>query len=434
MNTTTSRPVALLAAALLTVLAAVAGPAADARPAARPGKITQLTVDVTKPTAAYRLAASWGAAANATSYRVAATDPTGAVLASGTVTTTTWLASVKKPAGTSVRVTVTPYNGSRKGRPASLTTTLPDLTPPTGAFRLDRSGSSVTVTQTALSDDVSPAADITRVVTWGDGSVAQAWTSGSPIGHVYAGQGLWRPTVTLTDAAGNSAVVPLDAVVVGDLTAPTGSFAAGPAAAWAAFSRVGLTQLSIHDDFSADADIARTVRWGDGTVSPWPSGSAAEHVYTAEGTYTPSVVLTDQAGNVATVASSAVTVTRDTVAPSVKLRVPRTHRTSARSWRILQGRASDVGTGVALVRVVAVQKRGAGWYGYRPGHGWVKAPTQAAAWRRARPGRVAPASTGEWLVPLKHLKPGRLVVRVSARDQVGNASGVLTRSQRLTRL
>ena len=315
---------------------------------------------------------------------------------------------MKKPAGTSVRVTVTPYNGSRKGRPASLTTTLPDLTPPTGAFRLDRSGSSVTVTQTALSDDVSPAADITRKVTWGDGTVEQAWTSGSTIGHVYAARGAVAPD---RDAHRRRRELRDRCRWTrwswATSTAPTGSFSAGPAAAWAAFSRVGLTQLSIHDDVQRRTRTSpATVQWGDGTVSPWPSGAAAEHVYAAEGTYTPSVVLTDEAGNVATVASSAVTVTRDTVAPSVKLRVPRTHRTSARSWRFLQGRATDAGTGVALVRVGAVEKRGARWYGYRPGHGWVKAPTQAAAWRRARAAKVAPASTGEWLVPLQAPEAG----------------------------
>jgi len=55
-----------------------------------------------------------------------------------------------------------------------------------------------TITQTSLTDD-GPVGQITRTVSWGDGTAAQAWTSGTTINHLYAADGLYRPTVTLKD-------------------------------------------------------------------------------------------------------------------------------------------------------------------------------------------------------------------------------------------
>lgn len=100
-----------------------------------------------------------------------------------------------------------------------------DDTPPTGTFTLDRSAAwaaytSVTVTQTSLSDLWSPTAAITRSVDWGDGTVTD-WTSGTTLSHVYASAGSFTPAVTITDEAGNAAVVPTSAVsVTADTTGP----------------------------------------------------------------------------------------------------------------------------------------------------------------------------------------------------------------------
>jgi hypothetical protein len=65
----------------------------------------------------------------------------------------------------------------------------------------------VTLTQTALSDNWSPAADIARTVDWGDGSTPQTWTTGTTLTHVYSAAGDFTPAVTITDEALNSAVV-----------------------------------------------------------------------------------------------------------------------------------------------------------------------------------------------------------------------------------
>ena len=78
---------------------------------------------------------------------------------------------------TQVRLTVTPYN-TRAGAAASVTQDVPDLNAPNGAFTVswvDRTG---TITQTSLTDD-GPVNKITRTVSWGDGTAAQAWGSGT---------------------------------------------------------------------------------------------------------------------------------------------------------------------------------------------------------------------------------------------------------------
>lgn len=430
-----TRWVALLAAALLVTLAAFTGQSAQARPPTRPGKVTGLAMVVTKPAAAYRLATSWNSASNASSYQVRITNTAGSVLDSDTVTAPAWVATVNAPANSTVRLTVVAVNGTRKGRPSTLSRSLPDLTGPTGTFTVSRVAGDATVTQVALADDVSPASGIVRAIDWGDGTPVQAWVSGDTIGHTYQGQGLWRPTVTLTDERANSSVVQLAAVVIGDETAPTGTFSSGPANAWAAWTAVNLTQVDIQDDYSADEFIVRTVTWGDGTTSPWASGTVLQHVYPGAGTFTPSVMLMDDAGNSSVVAAQPVVVTRDAAAPRVRLNLPRTNRASVRSWRTLKGRAIDAGTGVKLVRVKAIEKRGARWYAYKPATGrWVRAGVvKSAAWAKAGPKTVAPASTGAWQVGLRRLTKGTLVYRVIARDRVGNISRPIVHTQRITR-
>ena len=433
-----SRGTAVSAALLLTALAAFSGPSAEAKPPTRPGNVTKLAVGaVTKPADVYQVPTTWTAGSNTTSYRVTATNSSGVVVDKATVTSTDWLATVPgTTVNTSVKITVTPYNNNRRGQSSQVSKVMPDLTAPQGSFSLVQTGRDVTITQTALSDDLSAAGAITRVVSWDDGTAAAPWSSGTTTTHTYPLTGIWHPTVTLTDAAGNSATVPLGVAVLGDSTAPTGTYTAGPSSAWASFSTVALTQNSIDDgDFSAPDDIRRTVDWGDGTAAaPWATGTAAEHKYAAGGTYTPKVTLTDEAGNSAEYAATPVAVTVDSVAPVVKLRVPRVNAKSVKSWRTLKGRASDSGVGVGTVRVKAIEKRGTTWYGYRPATGtWVKASTKGAAWRQARAAGVTPTATGTWTTSLRRLTKGQLVVRTSGRDLVGNASKPVNTSQLLTR-
>jgi PKD repeat protein len=277
---------------------------------------------------------------------------------------------------------------------------------------------------------------ITRTVSWGDGTAAQAWTSGTTINHLYAADGLYRPTVTLKDGVGNTRVVNLAAIVPGDKTAPVGTFTTTPAKAWQALTTVSVTQTSLSDDFSAAADVLRWVNWGDGSaVEAWTTSVSASHVYATAGVYTPQVVLKDDAGNTRAVAAEAVTVEADTVVPVVKLVVPKKGvADEVGSWKKLLGHATDdKGTGVASVSVLAIEKRATGWYFFKAtSKTWVKAATKGKAWKRAKAAVVVPTAKGDWAVRLTGLRKGTLFVRASATDVAGNVSKPVTQKAVLT--
>jgi hypothetical protein len=417
-----------LAAALgLTALVlALTGQApAQAKPPVKPGPVTGLAMSLSKPADNFTVAASWTAATNATTYVVALTNATtGAALAGSSVGVTTWSASVNLTGVTQVRLTVTPYN-TRPGPAASITQDVPDLSAPSGTFTVawvDRTG---TITQTALTDD-RPVGQITRTVSWGDGTAAVAWTSGPTISHLYAADGLYRPTVTLKDAVGNTRVVNLAAIVPGDKTAPVGTFTTSPGKAWASVTPVNVTQTALSDDFSAAADVLRWINWGDGSaVEPWAGSVTASHLYAAGGTYTPQVVLEDEAGNTRSVPAEAVTVQADTVLPLVKLVLPKKGvADEVSSWKKVFGQATDEkGTGVDVVAVMAIEKRATGWYYFKAtSKTWAKAATKGKAWKRAKGAVVEPTAKGAWVVRLTGLRKGTLFVRATATDLAGNVS------------
>ena len=437
MTTRLLRPFAMLAAAATVTALTVSAFAApvQAKPPVKPGPVTNLAVTLTKPADNFTVSASWTAATNATTYVVALTNATtGAALAGNTVGVTTWSASVNLTGVTQIRLTVTPYN-TRAGTAASVTQDVPDLNAPNGTFTVswvDRTG---TITQTALTDD-GPVGKITRTVSWGDGTAAQAWNGGTTINHLYAADGLYRPTVTLKDAQGNTRVVNLAAIVPGDKTAPVGTFATTPAKAWQVLTTVSVTQTSLSDDFSAAADVLRWVNWGDGgAVEAWTGSVSASHVYATAGVYTPQVVLKDEAGNTRAVASEAVTVAADTVLPVVKLVLPKKGvADEVGSWKKLLGHATDdKGTGVASVSVVAIEKRATGWFFFKAtSKTWAKAATKGKAWKRAKAAVVVPTAKGDWVVRLPGLRKGKLFVRPSATDVAGNVSKPVTQKAVLT--
>jgi len=429
-----ARPVALVAALVLSILVGL--PGAQARPPVKPGAVMNLVATVTKPAAAYQVATTWTASSNTTAYRVRLTNAAGSVLDNDTVTSTAWTAETTASAGTVVTVSVTPFNGARRGRAVTISRTLTDLTGPTGTFTVAESGLVGTVTQTAVSDDVSAADSITRSIYWGDGSAPQQWTDGTSIDHTYPGQGRYLPVVTLTDVAGNPSEVALDAIVIMDSTAPSGSYSLTPATGWASWTKVSVTQLALSDDFSPAANIERVVDWGDGGVpTPWTSGATLTHVYKVAGTFSPTVVVVDEAGNSAQFASASVTITKDSVAPVVTLTLPRFNKAAVRSWTVLKGRATDAGVGVRVVKVKAIEKRGSVFYAYRPlAKKWVKAGTsRTAAFQKAGLARAVPGANGVWKVRLAKLKLGKLIYRVAGVDRVSNVSKPLVHSQKLTR-
>lgn len=418
-------------------LVVATGLAVTATPAvAAPSKLGQvrgLDVTISKPAERYVVASDWNDLAGATSYKVSLTSG-GTVLQSDKVTESDWRATTTLGAGSRVTVKVVPLAGKKPGRQASLTRDLPDLTAPTGTFAVvqDAPGSrNVTIRQDALSDDLTPEGSIARTIDWGDGTT-QPWNGGT---HTYAVDlQAYHPTITLEDAAGNTRTVALGTVVVGDQTAPTGAFGV-TSSGWARWTKVELTETTCEDNFSSADHVTRTVAWGDGTTNTWAGGATPTHVYATADTYSPVVTLVDEAGNTdeATMANTVV-VGADTAKPTVSVTKPATRRTWVRKWVTLHGKARDAATGVRVIKLRLVEKRGSAWYAYRgTTRRWVRGgTTEAAALRRTTLAKTRPTAKNTWSYNVSGLRKGRFVVRVQAVDNVKNRSAFRAVGQTLT--
>jgi hypothetical protein len=131
---------------------------------------------------------------------------------------------------------------------------------------------------------------------------------------------------------------------------------------------------------------------------------------------------------------TAITVKADTVAPLVRLLLPKAKH-SVKAFTTLRGKATDTnGTGVKVVSLRAVEKRGTAWYGYQATtKRWVKAATMARAFAKSRAFSLHTSSTSAWAGKLAGLRKGTLVYKVRATDNVGNASATVTHKASLTR-
>ena len=405
---------------------------ASAAPPVRPGPVSGLTLTAAAaPGGGYTVTSNWTPATNATTYRIVLTS-NGTPVASVTQTAPPWSATLNLTANSQLQVTVTPYADKRAGTAASAVYTLPDLAPPVGSYTVttDVATRDATITQTALSDDSTPVNQIKRSVSWGDGST-QVWQTGGTLTHNYADIGRYVPTVTLTDNAGNAVTLTLKAAVFGDTVAPAANFASGPSSAIASWTAVNLNVESLSDNYTPADLIERTVSWGDGTTEAWTAGATITHVYTVAGTFTPNVVTLDEAGNSSKTAADPIAVSVDAAGPTVTIAKPRA-AAKVRSWKMVKGTAKDAGVGTASVAVLAVQKRGTAWYAYSATtKKWTKAGTKGKAWKKA----VAVAGAvdkGDWKAGLAGLRKGKLVLRASAKDNLGNASAVVSKVAKLT--
>ncbi len=402
------------------------------------GGIRDLALTAAKPDDAYRVHAAWTAVSRTKKYVVSMTSLNGTVLGKSTVSAPSWTGKTTLPVGSWVKVTVLTSN-SKWRRGTSEWIKLPDLTAPVATYTVTPANSStglVTIHLTSLSDDVTPPAGMTQHVNWGGStSLVSATGLATSFVHSYGStKAVHHPVVTVSDAAGNSSSYELTAVVA-DVIAPTGAFSVSPTSAWAKWTKVSLVQTDLQDDLSAAEAISKTVTWGDGKTQPWTAGTTLRHRYTTAGTFNPSVKIADEAGNEADLATSAVTVTVDAIAPSVRLKTAKHAQKSVSRWTTLKGRASDLGTGVRKVRMRAIEKRGTVWYAYRPANQkWVRAgSSRAAAWSMAKVSKVSPGATTAWAFRLHNLKVGVLIYMVSAIDNVKNRSAWKTHRTVLTR-
>jgi hypothetical protein len=411
--------------------------AASARPPVKPGRVTLQPLDATLDAHTYTVHASWNASSNTTAYQVRMTNASGTTLDQQRVTTPEFDGTTTMAAGAKVTVTVTPFNQKRRGRSASVSRLLPDLTAPVGVYTITPASDTgdVTLNQVSLTDDLSTLGNIKQHIDWdGDGTTDETDLGNvTSLDHSYgATPAVYHPVVTVSDQNGNDRSYEL-ATSVGDHTAPSATASVAPLAAWAKWTFVVVDVSDYTDNLSASADLTGTIAWGDGTTDTWVPGSPSKHRYQAAGPYQPVVTIADEAGNTFAPSTAAVDVTADTVAPRVRLTVPARHRASVAKWTTLKGRTGDAGTGVRRVQVKAIEKRHGVWYGYRPGlHRWLVASSKAAAWTKATPAKVKPVGH-VWSSPLSRLRTGLLITRVRAVDNVGNRSLWKQRQQTLTR-
>jgi hypothetical protein len=130
------------------------------------------------------------------------------------------------------------------------------------------------------------------------------------------------------------------------------------------FSGGGATADFLITQSSLAGAVSRTVVAGDGTsAKSWTSGSSFTLTYTRAGAFTPHVRLTDQYANTRDIALPTVRVLADVTGPSVRITAPAKPGRIA-SWRVVRGTATDAGSGVTMVVVALVEKRGATWWVY----------------------------------------------------------------------
>jgi streptogramin lyase len=220
------------------------------------------------------------------------------------------------------RLWFTEFNGSRIGRISAISGSGVAIAAQEGAQFSGRVASFV---------DGTPAAqpsDFTATIDWGDGSAPSFGTVSGPQGgpfdvsgaHVYSEESAapLNVTVTLHDTVDNedypassTAAVADAPLTAGTFILPTGNCVEGAACSLRLASFIDANSYGAAGDFSA------VINWGDGqsssgTVSSGTCGSefcvSGSHTYAEEGSYAPSVQVSDIGGSQLSLPGVSVTV------------------------------------------------------------------------------------------------------------------------------
>jgi len=123
------------------------------------------------------------------------------------------------------------------------------------------------------------------------------------------------------------------------------------------------------------------------------------------------------------VTSAAVRVTVDKTAPTVTIKKPGA-KASKKAATKVKGKVKDAGVGARSVTVKAVEKHGKKWFAYKGG-AWKKAASKAKAFKKATAVK-AKVKGASWKVKLAKAKKGKLIIKRSGADRLGNTSAVKT--------
>lgn len=198
-----------------------------------------------------------------------------------------------------VSLTVTDGAGATNATTQQVTVTAPPPNQaPTAAFTSQTAGLTVTVDGTSSTDSDGTIGNY--VWNWGDGSPT---TVGAAATHTYTAAGSYQVTLTVTDDDNATGTTTKSVTVT---AAPPANVP--PTAAFTA-SATGLT-VNVNGTGSSDPDgTIASYEWNFGDTPPGAdTGSTTSYTYPAAGTYTVTLIVTDNSGATATTTRS-VTVT-----------------------------------------------------------------------------------------------------------------------------
>ncbi|MGW4941297.1 PKD domain-containing protein [Actinoplanes sp. NPDC004185] len=307
-----------------------------------------------------------------------------------------------------------------------------DTAAPVGKFSLNSRalwiGQSVSLTQGAVTDDTTPAEQVTRVATWGDGTSTTLAADTAQYTHKYTANGKFTVTVTYQDAAGNSS----KATSTVTITTP-GKFKFSKTTVWAhepfsvTFSSVPKGTMKIVFD------------QGDGWVVTLEGKNQTARLYYyirkggsyVKGSVTSRATFYNKYGASSAIVIGKVAVKQDSWKPTATVKKPKKSN-RLKSWKYATGTAKDKGSGVYRVAVFASRLSGGKYYCYSSNNTW-KLVKNEAQYDKYCVAHYVKAKKGKWTLRLKGVAKGTLWVDASTQDVSANWGKFATVEAKITR-